>query len=92
MTALEEWNKKAVANEPLSDSLTAAAFQEAARLREKALHNEAAALRNARNKAKAETLLSVAKNMMSDGESPEKIMRYTGLSFNEVENLRNADR
>ena len=32
--------------------------------------------------------LTVARNMMKDSESIDKIMRYTGLSREEVENLR----
>lgn len=41
--------------------------------------------------ARAEGVMSVAKNMITDGEPVEKIMRYTNLSRTEVEALRDAD-
>jgi hypothetical protein len=33
---------------------------------------------------------TIAMNMLADGELTEKIMRYTGLTFGEVEKLRGA--
>ena len=38
--------------------------------------------------SKRAALRQVARNMIADGESNEKIMRYTGLTFEEVEELR----
>jgi hypothetical protein len=35
--------------------------------------------------------IAIAQNMMANGESVEKITMYTGLSREEVENLRNSD-
>ena len=60
-------------------------FQEAERLRSKARHDEAQALFNAERKRTIE----IARNMMADGEPIEKITRYTGLTREEVEGLRN---
>jgi len=79
-------------------------FRELARLREKARHNEAAALRNARNKGiaageakgraegKTEGVITVAKNALQMNMKIDDIVKMTGLSRKEVENLRNADR
>ena len=58
-------------------------FQEAERLRSKARHDEAQALWTERRKEKFE----VAKNMAADGEAIEKIIRYTGLTRNEIDNM-----
>ena len=66
-------------------SITASSeFREMERLRAKARHDEAQALHNV-EKAKA---LAIAKNMLTDGEPVGKIMKYTGLSREEVENLQ----
>ena len=59
-------------------------FQEAERLRSKARHDEAQALWNERRKEKFET----AKKMVADGEPVEKIIRYTGLTSEEIESLK----
>jgi len=59
-------------------------FLEAERLRSKARHDEAQALYNAERKRSFE----IAKNMMADGEAFDKIIRYTGLTHEEVENLQ----
>lgn len=56
-------------------------FREMERLRSKARHDEAQALYNAERKAK----LAIAKSMTDDGEPIEKIMKYTGLTREEVE-------
>ena len=34
--------------------------------------------------------LAIAQNMMADGDPIDKIIRNTGLSYEEVENLRNS--
>jgi len=59
-------------------------FQEAERLRSKARHDEAQALYNAERKK----ALEIAKKMLTDDEPVDKILRYTGLSRDEVEGLR----
>ena len=61
-------------------------FKEIERLRSRARHNEASALRHA-EKQKA---LSIAKHMLADNEPIEKITKYTGLTRSEVEILRDA--
>lgn len=55
-------------------------FREKERLREKARHDEAQALYNAR--------MEIARNMIADGEPIEKIVRYTGLAKESIENLK----
>jgi len=42
----------------------------------------------AEKRGRREGRITVARNMMKDSESIDKIMRYTGLSREEVENLR----
>lgn len=58
-------------------------FREKERLRAKARHDEAQALYTARK----ERNIEIARNMKSDGEPIEKIVRYTGLTKEDVENL-----
>ncbi len=58
-------------------------FQELERLREKARHDEAQALYN----AKMERNIEIAQIMLADGESIDKIMRYTHLSKEKIEEL-----
>ena len=57
-------------------------FREMERLRSKARHDEAQALFNAKRE--------IAKNMVADGEAVEKVVKYTGLTHTEVQNLQNA--
>jgi len=59
-------------------------FREKERLRAKARHDEAQALHNARR----ERDIEIACNMIADGEPIEKIVRYTGLTQESVENLK----
>jgi predicted transposase/invertase (TIGR01784 family) len=61
-------------------------FREAERLRSKARHDEAQALYNVRREEKFET----ARNAMQMGLSIENIMKLTGLTRQEVEDLRSA--
>ena len=58
-------------------------FREKERLRTKARHDEAQALYNARHEEK----LRFARNMKADGEPIEKIVRYTGLTKESIEEL-----
>jgi hypothetical protein len=41
----------------------------------------------AEDRGQREGALAMARNMMAEGESVEKITRYTGLTREEVENL-----
>ena len=63
-------------------------FREAERLREKARNDEAQALHHAKMEGIQEEKFEIAKTMIADGEPVEKIERYTGLTFAEVEQLR----
>ena len=67
-------------------------FREKERLRAKARHDEAQALYNARREAKREATIErnieIARNMIADGEPIEKIVRYTGLTKESIENLK----
>lgn len=62
---------------------TSPEFHEVERLRSKARHDEAQAMRHMR--------LEIAKKFMLAGVSPETIAEATGLSVDEVENLRVPD-
>jgi predicted transposase/invertase (TIGR01784 family) len=58
-------------------------FRERERLYSKARHDEASALFYHAQ----ETKIEIAKKMLAAGESPEKIMQYTNLTCEELENL-----
>ena len=60
-------------------------FKEIERLRSRARHSEASAIRH----AQSERDIEIAKNLLADGDSVEKISRVTGLTAAEVEGLRN---
>ncbi len=60
-------------------------FREKERLRAKARHDEAQALLHARREAITERNIEIAKNMIADGEPIEKIIKYTNLTQNEIE-------
>ena len=62
-------------------------FKEIERLRSRARHNEAAALRNAR----ADERFVIARNLLGVGDSVEKIVAVTGLTHAEVESLQDTD-
>lgn len=59
-------------------------FREKERLRTKARHDEAQALYNARK----ERDIKIAQDMIADGKSVEKIVRYTGLTKESIEKLK----
>lgn len=67
-------------------------LSEVERLHEKARHDEAQALYHAEQKGiqkgASERSLEIARSMIADGEPVSKIMRYTGLSLDEVEKCR----
>ena len=62
-------------------------LREAERMRSKARHDEAQALRNAEHKAERNKAFEIAKNMMADGEPIDRIVKYTGLTREEIEGL-----
>jgi predicted transposase/invertase (TIGR01784 family) len=62
-------------------------FKEVERLRSRARHNEAAALRHARNMTK----LEIAEKLLKINLPIEQIVTVTGLTVNEVEELCDAD-
>ena len=63
-------------------------FREKERLRAKARHDEAQALFHAEQKGKQKEKIEIAQNMITDGEPIEKIIRYTGLTKESIENLK----
>ena len=65
-----------------------AEFREIERLRSRARSNEASALGNARRKAEKAKAMDIAKNLLDDGDSIDKIIKVTGLTRKEVEALR----
>lgn len=66
-------------------------FREIERLRAKAKHDEAQALHHAKQEGRQEGIsernIAFAKTMIADGEPIEKIVRYTGLTKKEIEEL-----
>ena len=62
-------------------------IQEMARLREKALLDEATAVSGAKREGMREGVTDVARNMLADGEPIEKIIKYTGLPLEEIKRL-----
>ena len=67
-------------------------FREIERLREKARHDEAQALYHAeqkgRSKGISERNVEIARAMLANGEPIDKIMHYTDLSKEKIEELR----
>jgi len=62
-------------------------FRELERMRETARHNEASALRHARDEGKAEGLIQVAQRMKSMGFSNEQIQTATGLPVESIKSI-----
>ncbi len=62
-------------------------FREKERLREKAGHDEAQALYNARREAIMERNIEIARNMKEMGMPFDQIFKATGLTQNEIEKL-----
>lgn len=63
-------------------------FREKERLRAKARHDEAQALFHAEQQGKQKEKIEIAQNMIADGEPVEKIIRYTGLTKENIEMLK----
>ena len=66
-------------------------FQELERMRIKAQHDEAQALRNATLSAERETKYEIAKNALRKKTSVDDVIDITGLTRMEVEALHSAD-
>jgi len=62
-------------------------FKEIERMRSRARHNEASALRNART----EERFTIARNMLKRNRSIDEIVEDTGLTHDDVEALRDAN-
>ncbi len=62
-------------------------FRESERLYSKARHDEAQALFHAKKEARLEEKFNFAKSIIADDEPFEKIIKYTGLTFEEVKSL-----
>ena len=61
-------------------------FRERERLYAKARHDEAQALHHAMHN----TMIEIARNLLSEGDSIDKIIKVTGLTREEVEKLRSV--
>ena len=68
-----------------------AEFREIERMRADARNIEASALGNARRKAEKAKAIEIAKKLLDDGDSIDKIIKVTGLTREEVDALREAD-
>ena len=69
-----------------------AEFREIERLRSRARNNEASALGNARRKAEKANSISIAQNAIDLGMDTDTIVKLTGLTHNEVEAIRAANK
>lgn len=56
-------------------------------LREMAQIDYNSGMKKAKDEGRAEEKFEVARNMKADGEPVEKIMRYTGLTAKDIEDL-----
>ena len=63
-------------------------FREKERLRAKARHDEAQALHNARREAIMERNIEIAEKLIKRNRPTDEIVEDTGLTYEEVENLR----
>ena len=57
-------------------------------MREMAQIDYNSGMRKAKDEGKIEGKIEIARNMMADGEAIEKIVRYTGLTRERIENLK----
>ncbi|MCL2380542.1 MAG: Rpn family recombination-promoting nuclease/putative transposase [Treponema sp.] len=62
-------------------------FREMERMRSYARHNEAAALRHARDEGREEGMEKVAKNALKEGASVEFVQKITGLDMETIQRL-----
>ena len=63
-------------------------FREKERLCARARHDEAQALYNAERKGKQKEKIEIAKKLIKRNRSTDEIVEDTGLTYEEVENLR----
>lgn len=63
-------------------------FREKERLRTKARHDEAQALYNARREARHEEKFKIAEKLIKRNRPTNEIVEDTGLTYEEMENLR----
>ncbi len=63
-------------------------FREKERLRAKARHDEAQALHNARREATIERNIEIARNALKMNMSVDDIMKLTGLSRQQIEDIK----
>ncbi len=63
-------------------------FREKERLREKARHDEAQALYNAKREAKREEKFEIARKLIKRNRPVDEIAEDTGLMYEEIEQLR----
>ena len=69
--------------------ITASAeFREIERLREKARHDEAQALYHAKQEGASERSVVIAQKLLRHGRPIDEIVEDTGLTYQEVEDLR----
>ena len=64
-------------------------FKEIERLRSRARHSEASAIRHAQDTGRADERIIIAKNALQKNMSIDDIVDITGLTRAEVEGLRN---
>ena len=57
-------------------------------MREKALSDWTSGINHARREGREEGRKETARNMMANGEPVDKIIRYTGLTREEIENQK----
>jgi len=62
-------------------------FREMERLREMARHNEASALRHARDEGKAEKTIEIARKMKNAGRPLDEILEFTGLPTDSIKKM-----
>ena len=62
-------------------------FRELERMREIARHNEASALRYARDEGKAEGIIEIARKMKNAGRPLNEITEFTGLSAETIKGM-----
>ena len=62
--------------------------EEIERLREKARHDEAQALHHAEQRGAAKRSIEIARKLLKRNRPIDEIMEDTGLTYEEIENLR----
>jgi len=65
-------------------------YREMERLREKARHGEASALRTAKMEGREEKAIEIAQRLLKRSRPVDEIMEDTGLTYEEIEKLRTS--